>query len=93
MHAMFVTVDIEAGSADESVKVLHEFTVPAAKAQEGFVRGVWFRSSDQTEGHGLVLFDTEDHARAAAALARQGPPAGAPVKIRSVETFEVMAEA
>ena len=93
MHAMLVTVDIDAAQADESVKVLHEFTVPAAKSQEGFVRGVWFRSSDQTEGRGLVLFDTEEHARAAASLARQGPPAGGPVTIRSVETYEVMAEA
>lgn len=93
MHAMVVTVDIDPGRADEAVKSLHEITIPTAKSQEGFVRGVWIQSTDRSNGRGIVLFDTEEHARAAAALAEQGPPPGAPVTIQSIEMFEVMGEA
>jgi hypothetical protein len=40
MHGIVVTVDIDAARGDEAVKLLHEFTIPTAKSQEGFVRGV-----------------------------------------------------
>ncbi len=93
MYAMLVTVDIDAARADDAVKLLQEFTIPTAKSQEGFVRGAWLRSSDKSNGRGVVLFDTEEHASAAAGLAQQGPPPGAPVKMQSVEVFEVIGEA
>jgi hypothetical protein len=41
----------------------------------------------------VVVFDNEEHASAAAAAVEQGPPPGAPVTFRSVEMFEVLAEA
>ena len=93
MYAVVGTVDIEAGRGDEAEKLLNEFTIPGVKAQPGFVRGVWMRSSDQSNGRGIMLFDTEENATAAAAAAKQGPPPGAPVSIRSVEMFEVVGEA
>ena len=57
------------------------------------MRGVWLRSNDQSTGRGVVLFDTEEHARATAAVTEQGPPSGAPVTVRSVDVFEVIGEA
>ena len=93
MYAIVVAVDIDAARADESKKLLDEFTIPRLKSQEGFVRGVWLRSNDQSTGRGVVIFDTEEHARASAALAEQGPPPGAPVTVRSVDVFEVIGEA
>ena len=93
MYATVVTVDTDAARADDAVKLLQEFTIPMAKSQEGFVRGVWLRSSDKSKGRGVVLFDTEEHASATAALAQQGPPPGAPVTIQSVEVLEVIGEA
>ena len=93
MHAMLVTVEIDPARADEARKVLDEFTVPTVKSQPGFVRGVWMRADDGTAGRGVVLFDSADQANAAAKLALQGPPPGAPVTIRSAEVFEVIAEA
>ncbi len=93
MYAIVVTVDIDAARADESKKLLDEFTIPRLKSQEGFVRGVWLRSNDQSTGRGVVLFDTEEHARATAAVTEQGPPPGAPVTVRSVDVFEVIGEA
>lgn len=51
---------------------------------------MWLRSSDGSSGRGVVLFDTEEPANATAALAREGPPAGAPIMMTSVETFRVV---
>ena len=93
MYAVLVTVDLEADRSDESKTHLHEFTIPAVKSQSGFARGVWLRSSDNSNGCGVMLFDTEENATAAVAAAKQGPPPGAPVSIRSVEMFEVVGEA
>ena len=93
MYALLVSVDIDPGRGDEAMKLLHEFTVPSAKSLAGFVHGTWMRASDGTYGRGLALFDTEEHAHAAASAVRQGPPAGAPVTFRSVDVLEVMAEA
>ena len=93
MHAVLVTVDIAAGRGDETEKLLHEGTIPRAKSLAGFQRGVWMRSSDKSTGRGVMLFDTEENATAAVTAVEQGQPPDAPVKIRSVETFEVMAEA
>ncbi len=94
MWAMLVTVDIEQDRTDESEKMLREVTIPGAKAQEGFVRGMWLRSADRTKGRGVVVFDSEEQAKATVAmLTDQGPPPEAPVKIRSVDVFEIIAEA
>jgi hypothetical protein len=94
MHAMLVTVDIESERNEESIKVLHEITIPGAKAQPGFQRGIWLRSADGSQGRGIVLFDTEENANASASMLReQGPPPQAPVKLRTVEVFEVVGEA
>jgi hypothetical protein len=93
MHALIVTVDIDSKRADDALRLLHEFTVPSAKSHPGFVRGTWMRAADSTHGRGVVVFDNEEHASAAAAAVEQGPPPGAPVTFRSVEIFEVLAEA
>jgi hypothetical protein len=92
MHGVVVAVDIH-GNREEAEKLLREFTVPRAKSLDGFVRGVWLRSEDGSQGRGVILLDTEENARAAAGQIRQGPPPGAPVTLRGVDLFEVMAEA
>ena len=93
MHALLVTVDIDATRGDEARKLLDEFTVPAAKSLPGFVRGVWMRADDGSSGRGIVVVDTAENARAAAEVVKQGPPSGGPVTLRTVELFEVLAEA
>ena len=93
MHGIMVTVDIESGRGEEVTKLLDEFTVPRAKSLEGFMRGMWLRSIDGSQGRGIILIDTEEHARAGAEVVRQGPPPGAPVSLRSADVFEVVREA
>jgi len=93
MYAMLVTVTLDAARADEADKQLHEVTVPAVKSQDGFVRGIWIRDPDKSRGRGVVVFESEQHATAAAELVRQQPATGGPVTVDSVEIFEVAAEA
>lgn len=93
MHGVVVTVDIDDARGDEAEELLREFTIPMAKSQPGFQRGIWLRSSGGSEGRGVVLFDTEEHAQAASSTIQQGPPPGAPVTLRTVEVFEAIGEA
>jgi hypothetical protein len=90
MWAVVVTVGIDPARADEAV-ALRQAAVLRAKAREGFVRGTWLGSSDRNRACSVLQFDTEEQAEAFAAGARLGPPPGAPVTLRSVELFEVMA--
>jgi hypothetical protein len=91
MHAMLVSVQIEGGRADDAEKILHEVTVPRVKSLDGFVKGYWCRAADGTRGRGVVLFESEGAAKAAADQVE--PPPGSPVTIEGVEVFEVIAEA
>ncbi len=93
MYAMVASVRIEADRSDEAQRTLDEFTIPMVKSQEGFVRGVWLRASDGTRGRGVVIFDNEEHAKATAEVARQGPPPDSPVTLENIEIFEVVGEA
>ena len=93
MHAVVVSVEIDAERADEARELLDSFTIPMAKGVPGFVSGTWMRSADGTKGRGVLIFESEDGANALASRAAQGPPAGAPVKFVSAEPFEVLAQA
>ena len=82
MHAAFVTVRIE-GDLDEAVKALQEQVVPMVRSQPGFVAGYWFEARDG-KGHAVVLFQTEEQARAAV------PPVGSkPSPVTTVETTDI----
>jgi hypothetical protein len=93
MYAVVVRVEIDANRGDEAKKTLHESVVPMAKSMEGFVRGLWLRSSDGGTGRGVVVFDTEEHARAAAERASEAAQPGGPVTFQGAEVVEVVAEA
>jgi len=64
MFALFTAVEFAPAGRDAAVKMLGEYIVPELKKLPGFVRGTWF--GDETTGHGLVIFETEDQARQAA---------------------------
>jgi len=94
MHAVSVQVKIDSSQEDLARKLLNEVTVPRAKSLAGFKSGTWFRALQGDRGMSVLLFASEDDARAAADQIRsQGPPEGSPVKMESVDTFEVLAEA
>ena len=93
MHALVITVGIDTAKADEATAMLNSQVVPDVKAMPGFVSGVWARSEDGTKGHSVVLFESEEAAKAAIERARQGPPPDAPVKMLYAEVYEVLAQA
>ena len=65
MYALFTAVkfDPDQGGEDRAVQVLHDELIPQLKQVPGFVNGTWF--GNETVGHGLFLFETEEQARQA----------------------------
>jgi hypothetical protein len=72
MHAVVVRVSIK--DADGAQKALEEQVVPRVKQAPGFVAGYWTRSDDRSNGQGMIVFDSEDAARAAADQLRANVP-------------------
>jgi hypothetical protein len=93
MYAVVGAVKIDTGREDEARKLLADFVVPSAKGLAGFAGGYWARALDEDTGRSLVLFDTEENARAAAAQIAEGPPPDGPVSFMSVTVAEVVAQA
>lgn len=65
MYAVVSRVKVDTSREDEARKLLNEFVVPSAKGLSGFNNGYWAREVDGDFGHSLLLFDTEENARAA----------------------------
>jgi hypothetical protein len=94
MHGVIVQVRIDSNREEEARSTLHEVVVPRAKALAGFSGGTWRRALDGDGGRGVLLFESEDAARAAVDEIRsQGPPPGVPVTLEAVDAYEVLAQA
>ena len=89
MYAVFLDVTIKPGRRDDAVSVLREQTVPMVKGAPGFKKGIWI--GDDTSGHAVMVFDSEESARAMASQVVVGPQDA--IQIDSVKVFEVHAEA
>jgi hypothetical protein len=88
MHAVVTRVTINDREAAE--KALQEEVVPRVSQLPGFVAGYWTRS-EGTDGLSMVLFDSEDDARAAAERVPQ--MVADAVSLESVEVRGVVAHA
>lgn len=89
MHAVVVKVSIKDSEAAQ--KALEEQVVPRVKQAPGFVAGYWSRSDDRSSGQGMILFESEEAARAAAEQLRANIPDR--VTLESVEVREIVASA
>jgi hypothetical protein len=91
MYAALVTVTIDPGKEAEAQEMLKSQVAPMVRASDGFIAGYW---TEPHEGRGssFVVFDTEEHARAAAPPAGMRPP-GSPVVVDTVEFLEVIVTA
>ena len=87
MHALVVRVAIEDPKA--AMRELRERTVPRVSQAPGFVSGYWTRK-DNT-GLAMIIFESEDAARAAGERIQAEPPAE--VNIEDAELREVVAQA
>jgi len=84
MHAVVFNVDLVPGREAQGESELDILTT-MLRSTPGFVRGTWV--GDDTHGLSLLLFDSEDAARALADSAAMPPDAAA--ELRSVEVFAV----
>jgi hypothetical protein len=91
MHAVVVRVTI--GDFETARKGLREEIVPRASQAPGFVAGYWTRSDDGGNGLSMVLFESEDAARAAAERIRTEGVAPETVTLEDVEVREVVERA
>jgi heme-degrading monooxygenase HmoA len=91
MHAVVVRVKVN--DVERAQQVLENEVVPGVAAAPGFKSGHWTRSTEggETTGLSMVIFDSEESARAAADRVRGMIPET--VTLDSVEVREVVASA
>ncbi len=90
MHAVVGTVTIN--DFERGLPALREEIIPRVKATPGLVNAYWLRS-EESRGMSVIVFESEEAARALATMiGSQGPPTDA-VALNSVEVHEVVAHA
>ena len=92
MYAMVGTSKLSFENADDAGRMANAILSNLRNAP-GFVSGSFARSADGNHGRSMVLFESEEQAKAATEKARAAIPAGAPVEIVSLEVYEVVAHA
>jgi hypothetical protein len=90
MHALVVHVSLEAGHDEEGRTELETNVVPMVKQAPGVVAGYWTQSPDGNHGYSMVLFESEENARAASDMAQTGPRPDF-VSFDKIEVCEVVA--
>lgn len=94
MNVMLVTLKLDPSRSEEVDRHLREDVVSWATRQAGFVSGQWLRRADGQQGLGVVVFDSEDQANAAAFGPRSQPSVeGRAWNTESVAVFELVAQA
>jgi len=91
MHAVVVRVSI--GDAEIAERGLRERVVPGISSAPGFVAGYWTRSDDGRNGLSILVFESEDAARAVADRFRAGTMIPETVTVSRLEIREVVATA
>jgi heme-degrading monooxygenase HmoA len=89
MHAVVVRVSIS--DVEKAQTQLRQQVVPQVSSAPGFVAGYWTRSDGGQDGLSMIVFESEDAARAAA----DGIPGHVPegVTLENVEVREVVENA
>ena len=91
MHAVVVKVSIKDGPT--ATEFLREKIVPGVSQAPGFVAGYWVRLEGGDEGNSVIVFESEDAARAAAERLRENVAANPGVTVNDVSVGEVVANA
>jgi hypothetical protein len=91
MHAIVGHSEIDAARGEEATAILVNGLLPGLQASAGFVSATFVRSADGATGHSMVVFESEEAARAVADTAGDRMPADAPITIVSLEVCEVAA--
>jgi hypothetical protein len=91
MHAVVVKVSVTDG--EPATKYLREEIVPRVKQAPGLVAGYWVRLEGGDEGNSVVVFESEDQARAVADQIRGDVDSNPGVTLKDVSVGEVVANA
>jgi heme-degrading monooxygenase HmoA len=91
MHAVLLNTTIDPERADEALSGLAADVVPRVKKASGLVAAYWLRSDDREHGTSVIVFESEEAARAAAEMAKNMPQ-GEMVHLDSIEVREVVAQ-
>jgi hypothetical protein len=88
-----VVVQVKVGEVEQAQQALESEVVPRVSQAPGFKAGYWTRADDggETTGLSMVVFDSEESARAAADRVRESMPET--VTLESVQVREVVASA
>jgi hypothetical protein len=88
VHAVLVAVGIESGREDDARSHLQNNVIPATRELPGALGGYWL-APQAGQGYATILFDSEEHAKAAA----DGVPSRVPdfVTVNLVQVQEVAA--
>jgi heme-degrading monooxygenase HmoA len=89
MYAVIGSANLDASRAEEAIEVAKSILANLSQAP-GFVSGTFARSADGTAGRSMVVFETEEAARAVAENAPNMIPADGPTEVVSLEVFEVV---
>jgi hypothetical protein len=93
MYGVIIEVKVDPSREEEARAMLRDMIVPQARAHRGFTAGHWLRSLQADMLTSVQLFDTEADALAKAEQIRSaGPPRGAPVTLKAIDTYEVIAQ-
>jgi hypothetical protein len=88
MHAVVIKATI--GDFEIAHKGLKEQVLPRVSNAPGLVAAYWTRSDDKTNGVSMIVFESEEAARAAAEMIGNSPPPET-VTLDNVEVREVIA--
>lgn len=88
MYALLVNVTIN--DPQEAPRRLQSEVVPRVSSAPGFVAGYWMRPAEN-RGWSVILFESEEAARAAGEVVESQPPEA--VTVDSVQVQEVVAHA
>jgi hypothetical protein len=91
MHAVVVRVNIQDGPT--ATEFLREKIVPGVSQAPGFVAGYWVRLEGGDQGNSVIVFESEDAARAAAEQIRGSVGSNPGVTLDDVTVGEVVANA
>ena len=97
MHTVIGRVKLKPGREDEQREMIAKHGIPALQGMAGWSSGYWSRSINDGDliQHSFWIFDTEEHARSAAAnfdILRDMPEAEAPATFISVDVSEVVGQ-
>jgi hypothetical protein len=87
MHAIVTTATLH--DVEQAGTFLKEQAIPRISQAPGFIGAQWVRLDDNT-GRGMVTFESEQAAQAAAEQLKANPPPANAVTINSIEIGEAV---